>query len=60
MVRETDAPGDWEEHEAYCDYVQATLTWLEEGCCQTGEEAGSPACDDLQTDLELADTQRCQ
>jgi hypothetical protein len=51
-VDETDSPEQWEEHEAYCQYVSATLAWFESGCCDTEELEVDVPCDDPLEDTE--------
>ena len=60
LIAETDSPEEWREHEAYCDYVHTTLTWLQQGCCDTDKVEDTTACQDLQTDLGVADEQWCE
>jgi hypothetical protein len=59
LIAETDGPEDWSGHEAYCEYVSTTLTWLEQGCCPTGQAEEALACDGLESDLDLASEESC-
>jgi len=59
-VEGTEEPEDVEEHEAYCDYVHDTLTWLDVGCCATAEVAEDEACDDLRGDWEAVYEGSCR
>ena len=47
LIDETNTPEEWREHEAYCDYVRATLIWLEEGCCDKDGNEDTLACEGL-------------
>ena len=59
LIAETNTPEEWKEHEAYCDYVHATLGWLETGCCDTDEIEDDSACEELRVDSVVADDEWC-
>ena len=59
LIAETDTLEEWQEHEAYCDYVQTTLAWLEEGCCDGDRMEANLACDDLHIDMGIVYEEGC-
>jgi hypothetical protein len=59
LINETDSAEDWPQHEAYCQYVHATLTWLDQGCCEGVEVEEDLPCEDAATDYEDLEASQC-
>jgi len=59
LINETDSAEDWPQHEAYCQYVHATLTWLDQGCCEDVEVEEDLPCDDAALDYEDLQASQC-
>ncbi len=59
LVDETESAEDWPQHEAYCQYVHATLTWFDRGCCEEVDVEQSVPCDDAELDYQSIEASEC-